>query len=658
VKILIMIFRLYRLILTFTQSTEILKFTDFNYYYGRMGAGKSSIARLIDFCLGGGLELTPALQSEFVSATLFLSIGQTNLQIVRDIGANQVRVLVNSENQFEAVLPVKAANGEVISGTKIEVLSDLFFFLQGINPPKVRRSKYRDDSEIARLSFRDLFWYCYLDQDDLDSNFFNLDPEANSFKRNKSRDVILFILGFHQEKVTELEIQLEEIRLERTNNVEGARVLKEALEAAGIDDEQVIQRKIESFESEIEQILSSISEIRNQLDLKKDHIVEELRQRGRDIANELQSIETAIQDVDSTIKDNERHQNEITTLKFKFKRVSSAKAVLEGLQFDYCPRCAQNLPERSSEDCSVCGLMDIEVESPDLDYKTIEKDADERTKELKDIIGRQNQQLRNLRMRQSEFQKEKGRIDSELNLAMKNYDPAFFSQLISLEHRKAFLEKSIEDLRKWKVLPQKVKEQEKKADEYLLEEVRIKRELKELRQAADQDLGNLRRLEDLFLDCLVRAKVPGYSSNDKVEIQAPDFIPRVVKIESGGLVSSFSNLGSGGKKTLFKCCFAIALHRLAKSIGAFLPNLIIIDSPMKNISERENLEQFESFHQLLFELASDELKGTQFIVIDKEVFIPEGDYNFEFRARHMTPFETERDPKPDELPLIPYYKGH
>lgn len=651
-------FRLYRIFLTFAHSVEVIDLTDFNYFYGRMGAGKSSIARLIDFCLGGGLEMTPALQSEFVSATLDLKIGETELEIVRDRGTNQVRVLIKTEEPYEAIVPIKTANGEVITGTKIEVLSDLIFKLEGINPPKVRRGKLRDDSEIVRLSFRDLFWYCYLDQDDLDSNFFNLDPEANSFKRNKSRDVILFILGYHQEKVTDLEIQLEETRLERTNNIEGARVLKDALEAAGIDDEQSIQKRIEVFESEIEQISIKIDQIRQESDQQKTHVVEQLRTNARDIANELQAIEAAIQDIDITIKDNERHQNEIINLKFKFKRVSSAKAVLEGLQFDYCPRCTQELPERPNEECSVCGLPDADVETPDLDFKTIEKDADERTQELKDIIDRQSQQLKNLRKRQFDFQREKGRIDYELNLAMKNYDSAFLSQIISFEHRRAFLEKSIEDLRRWKILPNKVKEQEKKADELLLLEVKIRRELKELRQAADQDLGNLRRLEDLFLDCLVRAKVPGYSSNDKVEIQAPDFIPRVIKMESGGLVSSFSNLGSGGKKTLFKCCFAVAFHRLAKQIGAFIPSFIMIDSPMKNISERENLEQFESFHQLLFDLANDELTGTQFILIDKEVFLPDAECKFEFRSRHMTPFEIEREPKPDELPLIPYYKGH
>ena len=520
-----------------------------------MGAGKSSIARLIDFCLGGKLETTPALQSEFVSATLILQINQTKLQIIRDIGSTQVRVLVEVEEPFEAVIPVKAANGEIISNTNVEVLSDLLFYIAGIVPPKVRRSRMREESDLARLSFRDLFWYCYLDQDDLDSNFFNLDPEANSFKRNKSREVVRFIIGFHQEKVTELEIKLEDTRIERTSAVESARILRETLQAAGVESEEEIQAVIEQIEIESEDIIQKIALIRVENDQQKNHVVENLRHQGRDIANELQALERAIQDIESTVKDNERYYNEVLTLKFKFRRVSTAKAVLGGLAFDYCPRCTQKLPQRSEEECSVCGLPDIETENPEFDNKTVEKDADERNKELSDVISRQKIQLRDLRIRQAEFQREKGSVDAELNMAMKNYDSAFLSQALAFERRKGFLEKSIEDLKKWKVLPQKVTEQQKKADELSLEESKIRQELKELRKAAEKDLGNLRRLEKLFLNCLLRSKFPGYSSNDTVEISSNDFTPHVIPVDSGGLVSSFSNLGRGGKKTLFKCCY-------------------------------------------------------------------------------------------------------
>jgi len=72
---------------------------------------------------------------------------------------------------------------------------------------------------------------------------------------------------------------------------------------------------------------------------------------------------------------------------------------------------------------------------------------------------------------------------------------------------------------------------------------------------------------------------------------------------------------------------------------------------MKNISERENRVQFEEFHALLYELASDELSQTQFIMIDKEYCEPPETVELDLFVRHMTP-ENEEFP-----PLIRYYRG-
>ncbi len=82
-----------------------------------------------------------------------------------------------------------------------------------------------------------------------------------------------------------------------------------------------------------------------------------------------------------------------------------------------------------------------------------------------------------------------------------------------------------------------------------------------------------------------------------------------------------------------------------------LPSILIIDSPMKNISERENRTQFEGFHHLLYELCSGELKGTQVILIDKEFCPPQEESELSVNARHM---KVDSDTEP---PLIPYYRG-
>nr|QEO74549.1 hypothetical protein [uncultured bacterium] len=73
---------------------------------------------------------------------------------------------------------------------------------------------------------------------------------------------------------------------------------------------------------------------------------------------------------------------------------------------------------------------------------------------------------------------------------------------------------------------------------------------------------------------------------------------------------------------------------------------------MKNISERENREQFLGFHRLIYDLAADELSETQFILIDKEFWSPSNELALDFGSRHMKP-DSRKDP-----PLISYYRGH
>jgi hypothetical protein len=81
------------------------------------------------------------------------------------------------------------------------------------------------------------------------------------------------------------------------------------------------------------------------------------------------------------------------------------------------------------------------------------------------------------------------------------------------------------------------------------------------------------------------------------------------------------------------------------------PTVLIVDSLMKNTSERENADQFAGFYEMLYDLKATELKATQFIVVDKEFFGPTGKITFELQKRHMTPDD------PASPPLIRYYRG-
>lgn len=63
------------------RTTEQINFSEVvTFLHGPVSTGKSTVTRLIDYCLGGDLERTPAIQREFISAELSLVIWKLRLQ--------------------------------------------------------------------------------------------------------------------------------------------------------------------------------------------------------------------------------------------------------------------------------------------------------------------------------------------------------------------------------------------------------------------------------------------------------------------------------------------------------------------------------------------------------------------------------------------------
>ena len=656
--------RLTELHLSFKKRKELIRFSDFSYFYGQMGAGKSTIARLVDFCLGGNLgerEMTPALQSEFVSASLVLEVEETLVDLRRDSASNLIRAnWKQGDDVIEVMIPARKPEGEVIPESGIEVISDLIYVLGGHTPPKVRRSKHKEESDLGRLSLRDLLWYCYLDQDSMDSSFFHLDGDADHFKRLKSRDVLRFLVGFHQERVSELEVKLELHRTERLKCEAGSKAIKEALSEAEIASESELAGVRKKLKQQLKEVEASIKSSRADLkSVRYTHAMEGLQSKARLLTNQIVELERDSSEIRELIANDKVHKNELLALSTRFRRSQSAREVLSGVEFSDCPRCGREIPERETDMCRVCGQAHAEETTGNLDELAEERDLDSRVAELSDLIERYTTAVRRNDRHIREMRSKKEAVDVELNRVAADYDSAYLANALEAEKTRAALRQELADLARIEFLVRRIRGLSDRVEKLAVEEQKLRKELKEARENAEKDTKNLARLQTLFLDCLLKAKLPGFYSDDSVEMTPPNFLPEVSSAGSGDLATiSFGNLGSGGKKTLFKCCFAVAVHRLASEIDALLPTFFIIDTPMKNISERENRDQFEGFFEMLYDLSSTELNGTQFIVIDKEVCRPPAGYDLSFSERHMQPNQKGTDPSTNLFPpLIRYYIG-
>lgn len=646
--------RLKKLHLDLRKSIERIDLQGTVYFYGPIGSGKSSIGRLIDYCLGGSYEWTPALQAEMVSAALELSINDVPLTLHRDKDSNQVVATWQEDNEtLQVLIPAKTGTNEVLPNLGVVVLSDLLFYLAKEEPPYVRRRKGRPDERLERLSFRDLFRYCYLDQTGMDSVFFRLDSENHAI-RAKSVDALRYILGYRTEQVAEMESRLQEVREQRLALLSGAQALAKALIDAGLDDINAYDLKIESTKAEIDRARVA-AEMARQQRSPAPHAVEQLREQARRLAQEQIALEQASLDIDFRIVELERHTNELQMLSVRFQRTATARMVLGGVDFSSCPRCTQTLPKREAGLCLVCGQPEHITEAVGvLDETVVNEDLRARQAELKETLTRMRAQKRAVVLRAGEIASERSAADRALDIRMKEYDSAFLSQALQHERALATLEQRLDAMLRYRKLPDVLREQQAQAEALKIDEAELRTALEAAKKWAFSDRKNIELLGELFLDCLLRAKFPDVRPNYRVEIDPATFYPRIpLGSDDAIVVLSFDNAGSGGMMALFKTCYALALHRVCSRSGeSRLPPLLIIDTPTKNVSSVENPEVIASFYRLVYELAAKELVETQFVIIDNEFNAVPEDIQLPMSIRHLV----KGDPK--NPPLIPYLEGN
>jgi hypothetical protein len=81
-----------------------------------------------------------------------------------------------------------------------------------------------------------------------------------------------------------------------------------------------------------------------------------------------------------------------------------------------------------------------------------------------------------------------------------------------------------------------------------------------------------------------------------------------------------------------------------------VPTVLIIDTPLKNITPDINPELVEAFYHYLYSKVEGELRGHQLIIIDQKLVRPPDD-SLDFYERYLTTGD------PEHPPLISYYQG-
>lgn len=641
--------RLINLIVRTRQTTEEIRFSEtVTFLYGPVGTGKSTVARLIDYCFGGGLERTPAIQQEFVSVILGARLGEYECSFERGAEDTQaVRVSwTRGEDDFGSLNAPLSAGEVPLLDAEVYNLSDLLFHLCGVEPIKVLKRSRDPDSPMIRLSFRDIWRYCYLDQTHLDSSFFRLE---DPFRGRKSQDAMRFFTGLHSERLSQLQADLYRAVREQQGAREAVEQIRRFMARFDFGSEAELTAHIEASERE----LRAAEERKLKLETDRTtniHPTDGLRNRLRELSRIISDLREAISASQSTISEQEALRAELITAKVKAGRLEQAGRILDGVDYLRCPQCGSDLSERQQavEQCCLCGTPSKATEThPSVDAEAIRRELNDRIDQIADSMNRRQQALERSERELQRSESAKRQLDRQLQDELRRYDSAFVESIRVVDREIATLEERLRSLVQLQEMPRAISDLEEQAgaSQGRIDMLRsaIEDERKRLR-FADK---NARAIAEKFKMIMLRVGFPGVSDEDDVVLDPRNWKPIVVHSEQAW---GFWDTGSGGKKTLFNVCYALAVHEVARERGMPVPNVLIIDSPTKNISDDENPVLVQSLYREIYLFAAEgNGAGTQFLLIDSDLVEPEAEITG-FSQRRMAG-------EPDAPSLISYYDG-
>lgn len=253
--------------------------------------------------------------------------------------------------------------------------------------------------------------------------------------------------------------------------------------------------------------------------------------------------------------------------------------------FTSCPSCGSNVKKDSSEDhCYLCKTELSETEFTSgkqeeafrLDINTRIEDLDTSIKEHKKHLNRQKSLL--IKLKTTKYD-----LDIRLESEVERYESLNLSSYRDIERRIATYNERIKGFERALLIPKEIHRLKKEVSEIIEEESEIKQKIEDEKSKLTKASGYIKDIEDKFLEVMLEVGLPGVNVNDEININRRTWEVSVYPHGNEHQKWSFGNAGSGGKKTLFKVCFAISLHLVAASNGLDLPKILIIDTPMKNI---------------------------------------------------------------------------
>ncbi|MEX0289743.1 MAG: AAA family ATPase, partial [Flavobacteriaceae bacterium] len=237
-----------------------------NIIYGDADTGKSSILRIVYYLLGSKLpELDVEIASSANRAVLEIEIDGAIYCIHRDLFDGNVDVEVFScpFEEMNENFPTKFGATFAPKGREKKSLSEHLLDLLNFPNIDIKVAPSKDDSRLARLSIRDLFKFCYLNQDVVGSRQILDLNNPTVFVKNK--EVFKYIFNALDGNISALQTQIAEKTQQHHALENKLRVVTEFLEDTQFQSSSRIKEELAKIYGREESLNELLKEVNSRI---------------------------------------------------------------------------------------------------------------------------------------------------------------------------------------------------------------------------------------------------------------------------------------------------------------------------------------------------------------------------------------------------------
>lgn len=613
---------LHKLVLVGARKNYEVKFHEgLNIIYGDFDTGKSSILNLVNYCLGASsVDLYSQLEQTGKHCLLEIDLNGKVYTIKRDLFnvKTEIEVFTGDLSTIGDAFPIKYYASFTVKG-ELEYFSNFLLTNLGFPIIEIKQAPTKSDSKMIRLSFRDLFKFCYFDQDQVGNR--EILNSANPIVATKNKEVFKYMLNVLDADAAQLHAAIADATKSQTELRNKHNTVAFFLRDTSFKSQQDLVQTKEQLDDEVALADKEIKQLNQQM-IASSEMYSELRQQIVDFDRLVLEVLEDIETDDITFQNNILLKKEY---QYDIQKIRAALEVAEKIE----------TPTEHTFSCPLCStalkVNDVKAHFSQHEKGSLEselKGLQKRVKELDSLIKDLKESIDVNQILVTEYKLTANELRNRLDRETSSLVSPFVSQIESLSARKATLEehkRSTDYLLKIRQTLSDINKQTAVYDEQI---TALKYKLALVEDSApkmDESLNNIADLLRDFLSGVNMKAVYGVSISDK------SFLPLLRDIEYG-------KISSGGVRTLVSVGFIIALLKYSftnKEINH--PRLLMIDTIGKYLGKTSSKytdtddnsdnefgvsqgdkQKYELMYSYLLALSASE-HGHQILVVDNDL---------------------------------------